>query len=113
MDQGKSTLLSVGGVLIVAAVALPAILFAGEGFDAILGGLAVLFIVSPILFIVGIALLIAGASRGGQQQQQQVVVVSESQAAAQGLTRHCTQCGSAVPAGHRFCNGCGTGVAHG
>ena len=118
MDQGKATLLSVGGVLIVLSILLPSlVLGASDSWEDVFGGIVFLIIVVPILFITGIALLIAGATRGrGQQQQQQVVVVSESQAEARGLVRrHCTNCGQAMPPGQKFCNACGhaAGGQHG
>ncbi len=114
MEQGKATLLSLGSVLIIFAVVLPLILFAsGDGFEAFIEGLIVLFVVSPILFFIGLALLIAGVARGGQQQQQQVVVMSETQALAQGVSRYCNSCGGRIQASQRFCNSCGQGVSHG
>ncbi len=114
MEQGKATLLSIGGILVIFSIVLPFVLFASaDGFEGVIGAFFFLLVVSPILFLVGIGLLIGGAVRGrGQQQQQQVVIMSESQANARGINRHCHQCGAAVGGSQRFCNACG-GVTHG
>lgn len=94
-----------GLALMVSPLILSTLLFAGaEGWDAIVGAAIFTFVLGPILFIVGLVLLIVGASRGGQQQQQQVVVYT------QGAAQHCTGCGVGMEVGQRFCAGCGVGV---
>lgn len=113
MDQNKSTLLAIGGVLLAFSVLLPLIMFAAsDGIESFVGAVLVLFIVSPVLFLAGIGFLIAGATRGRMQQQQQVIVVSDPSEVA-GLVTHCHQCGATMTTSQRFCNGCGRGVSHG
>lgn len=95
-----------GSSLLVGSILVP-ILFLGiaaetGGWEDIVVGIVLTFILAPIAFIVGLVLLIVGLSRGRQQQQQQVVIVQGG-----GASRFCTHCGSPRAGGAPFCPGCG------
>lgn len=102
-----------GVVLLAVAVLIPTMFFVSAGFQGEAGndwdafgsfilGMVFLFVVSPIIGIVGLVLLIAGLASGGQQQQQQVVVYTG--------TRRCPRCSSDIEGSQRFCATCGAGV---
>lgn len=117
MADGRSALIWVGAAMMAASAILPVVLFASsEGFGDVLGALIFTAIFSPLLFIVGLILLIVGIVRGRrthQQQQQQVIVVTGEEARRQGILpggRNCVQCGAPLGAGLKYCTQCGTRV---
>lgn len=95
-----------GLVLMVAPFFVAVVMFsAGGGLEAFVSALVFTFVIGPIMFIVGLILLIMGLAVGGGQQQQQQVVVYTG-------TRRCPRCSSDIEGSQRFCSACGAG-AHG
>lgn len=101
----------IGGVwLLVAAGVIPLLIFGlgsvGGWEDAIVSGILAImfgFVISPILALVGIIMIIVGASSGNQNQQQQVVVHVAQQGAP-------CRCGAGISPTDRFCQQCGAPV---
>lgn len=117
MANGRNGPLWAGIIILIAAVLLPIAMFAGGDVGSVVVGFIFLFLVSPILFVLGLVFLIVGLARGrggGQQQQQQVVVVSGEDfdegafgAAGQARSRLCVECGMSMAATAQFCTRCG------
>lgn len=99
----NKTLFYTGLGLLVGAILIPILLFAGDGGSWAGAIVAIMFgyLISPIMGLIGLILMIVGAVAGSNHQQQQVVVV-------QGGAKHtgfCRSCGAGKVG--KFCGQCG------
>lgn len=117
-DDRRNGVLIAGIVFLTASVLLPLVVWSvnSGSWEGIAGAIVFTVIFGPLLFFVGLILLIVGLRRGSkQQQQQQVVFMSGQEARSHGFVREasCPDCGGALGGAEAFCIHCGRRLQHG